>query len=85
MATIKAPKHTTHVRLDTEFEGTKRFALQPIKDMDCLKGCPGKVTYLQQLHGNNKYKELATFTFDGTWPLVTEEQLQNKEDECQSS
>ena len=75
MAAIKPPRNTTHVRLDTEFEGTKRTATQRIKDMDCLKGCPGTVTYLQQVHGN-KYKELATFDFDGTWPLVTEEQLQ---------
>ena len=76
---MKPPRHTTHVRLDTEFEGTKRFALQPIKDMDCLRGSPGRVTYLQQLHGKDKYKELAAFDFDGAWPLVTEEQLQNKD------
>jgi len=47
--------------------------------MDCLKGSPGRVTYLKQLHGKDKYKELATFDFDGAWPLVTEEQLQVKE------
>ena len=66
---MKAPRHTTHARLDTEFEGTKRFGLVSIKDMDCLKGCPGKVTYLQQMHGKDKYKELGSFDFDGQWPI----------------
>ena len=70
---MKTPRHTTHVRLDTVFEGTKRFALQSIKDMDCLRGCPGKVTYLQQLHGKDKYKELGSFVFDGEWPMKDKE------------
>ena len=66
---MKPPRHTTHVRLDTVFEGTKRFALSLLKDMDCLRGCPGKVTYLK-LERGNKYKELGSFDFDGEWPLV---------------
>ena len=70
---MKPPRHTTHVRLDTTYDGTKRLAIQAIKDMDCIRGCPGKVTYLQQLaRGKNKYKELGSFNFDGEWPINTE-------------
>ncbi len=65
---MKSPRYTTHVRLDSVFAGTKRVAVEQIKNMDCLKGCPGKVTYLRQLRGN-KYQELGSFDFDGTWPL----------------
>lgn len=70
---MKPPRHTTHVRLDATYDGTKRFAIQAIKDMDCIRGCPGKVTYLQQLvRGKNKYKELGSFKFNGEWPINTE-------------
>ena len=70
---MKAPKNTTHVRLDTEFEGTKRVATMLLKDMDCLRGSPGTVTYLRQVHGKDKYKTLGSFEFDGTWPLTEKE------------
>ena len=65
---MKPPRYTTHARLDTEFDGTKRFALELVKHMDCFRGCPGKITYLRQLRGN-KFQELGSFKFDGTWPL----------------
>jgi len=66
---MKTPRHTTHVRLDTKFDGTKRMAMMAVKDMDCIAGTAGKVTYLQQLHGKDKYKELGSFAFDGKWPI----------------
>ena len=73
---MKTPRHTTHVRLDTKFEGTHRMALLAVKDMDCMAGSPGKVTFLRELprlfggdKGKNQYKELGTFAFDGKWPI----------------
>jgi CelD/BcsL family acetyltransferase involved in cellulose biosynthesis len=64
---MKAPRHTTHVRLDT---GTHRMALLAVKDMDCMAGSPGKVTFLRLLKGKDNYKELGSFAFDGKWPIV---------------
>ena len=68
---MKPPRYTTHVRLDTKYEGTKRMAICSIKDMDCLAGCEGKVTYLHKL-SRGKYKELGSFAFDGKWPMKGE-------------
>lgn len=70
---MKAPRHTTHVRLDTVFEGTHRMALLSVKDMDCMAGSPGKVTFLRLLKGKDNYKELGSFAFDGKWPIKEEE------------
>ena len=70
---MKTPRHTTHVRLDT---GDKRMALLNVKDMDCMAGSAGKVTFLRQLQGKDKYKELGSFAFDGKWPVTEKE---NKE------
>jgi hypothetical protein len=67
---MKAPRHTTHVRLDTVFEGTHRMALLAVKDMDCMAGSPGKVTFLRLLKGKDNYKELGSFAFDGKWPIA---------------
>ncbi len=66
---MKTPRNTTHVRLDT---GDKRMALLAVKDMDCMAGTAGKVTFLRQLN-KGKYKELGAFTFDGKWPIGTEQ------------
>jgi len=72
---MKTPRHTTHVRLDTRVDGTKRMALLAVKDMDCLAGSAGKLTFLQQLRGN-RYKELGSFAFDGKWPITEKENKQ---------
>ena len=64
----RTPKHTTHVRLDTHYRGSKRMAIVTIIDMDCLAGAPGTVTYLKKL-SRGRYKELGSFEFDGKWPL----------------
>ena len=66
---MKPPRFTTHVRLDTKFEGSKRKAFLRVKDMDCMAGCPGRVTFLRQLRRKNSYKELGSFAFDGKWPI----------------
>ena len=63
---MKTPRHTTHVRLDIE----GRTALLAVKDMDCMAGAPGKVTFLRLLKGKDNYKELGTFAFDGKWPIA---------------
>ena len=52
---MKTPRNTTHVRLDTD---GKRSSMMTVKDMDCIAGVAGTVTFLQQLHGKDKYKEL---------------------------
>ena len=67
-SSMRTPKHTTHVRLDTHYRGTRRMAIMSIRDMDCLSGAPGTVTYLKQL-SRGRYKELGSFEFDGKWPL----------------
>jgi len=82
---MKTPRHTTHVKIDTTFEGTKRTSIMDIKDMECIAGVPGKVTYLRimskreadkkvdlYLHGN-KYEVLGSFMFDGKWPIKEKE------------
>mgnify|MGYP003120176930 CR=1 FL=1 len=82
---MKSPKHTTHVKIDTVFEGRKQSSVMDIKDMDCIAGCAGKVSYLRligkrepdqkvdlYMHGN-KYKVLGVFKFDGEWPIKKEE------------
>ena len=78
---MKTPRHTTHVRLDTRVDGTKRMALLAVKDMDCMAGSAGKVTFLKQLQGNSRgskrYKELGSFDFDGEWPIKKEETNEN--------
>lgn len=71
---MKTPRHTTHIRLDT---GGKRSALMTVKDMDCIAGAAGTVTFLRQLHGKDKYKELGSFAFDGEWPIKKEETNEN--------
>ena len=71
---MRAPKHTTHVMLVTEFNGTKREAKMLLKDMDCLKGSPGVVTYLRQLHGKDRYENLGSFDFDGQWPVTAQQE-----------
>ena len=71
---MKTPRHTTHVRLDTD---DKRMALLTVKDMDCMAGSAGVVTFLQQLHGN-RYKELGSFAFDGKWPVTAKEKTKWK-------
>jgi hypothetical protein len=48
------------------------MALLAVKDMDCMAGTAGKVTFLRQLN-KGKYKELGAFTFDGKWPIGTEQ------------
>ena len=65
---MKTPRHTTHVRLNAKNGKTSKVAVMSVKDMDCLAGSPGKVTFLQQLHGN-QFKELGSFEFDGKWPI----------------
>jgi|TARA_R110002020_G_scaffold97676_1_gene232805 hypothetical protein len=40
-----------------------------VKDMDCMAGAAGKVTFLRQLHGKDKFEELGSFDFDGKWPI----------------
>ena len=62
--TLKTPRGTTHAKILTS---DRKKSLVEIKDMDCLKGCQGKVTYLKKLR--DKYVELGAFDFDGTWPL----------------
>tara|TARA_B100000519_G_C13897619_1_gene276009 strand:- start:290 stop:442 length:153 start_codon:yes stop_codon:yes gene_type:complete len=47
--------------------------MMTVKDMDCIAGVAGTVTFLQQLHGKDKYKELGSFAFDGGWPIKKEE------------
>jgi hypothetical protein len=69
---MKKPRHATHVKLSTTFEGTKRKAILDIKDMDCIAGCPGTVTYLRQLR-DKTYEELGAFEFDGEWPIKEKE------------
>ena len=69
---MKTPRHTTHVRLDTRIDGTKRMALLAVKDMDCMAGSAGKVTFLRQLN-KGKYEELGAFAFDGKWPVTEKE------------
>ena len=62
--TLKTPRGTTHAKIQTS---DRKKSLVEIKDMDCFKGCKGKVTYLKKLR--DKYVELGAFDFDGTWPL----------------
>jgi hypothetical protein len=70
---MKTPRHTTHVRLDTRVDGTKkRMALLAVKDMDCMAGSAGKVTFLRQLN-KGRYEELGSFAFDGKWPITEKE------------
>ena len=71
---MKTPRNTTHVRLDTD---GKRSSMMTVKDMDCIAGGAGTVTFLQQLHGKDKYKELGSFAFDGGWPIKKEETNEN--------
>ena len=66
---LKTPRHTTHVKLVSEFGGSKRTAMLSVKDMDCMAGAAGKVTFLRQLHGKDKFEELGSFDFDGKWPI----------------
>tara|TARA_R100000900_G_scaffold84844_8_gene66781 strand:- start:1374 stop:1601 length:228 start_codon:yes stop_codon:yes gene_type:complete len=66
---MNKPKHATHVKLQTVYEGTNRVAIEDIKNMDCFRGSPGIITYLRQLRGNN-WEELGSFEFDGKWPLT---------------
>jgi hypothetical protein len=70
---MKAPRHTTHVRLDIE----GRTALLAVKDMDCMAGSPGRVTFLRLQKGKDNYKELGSFAFDGKWPIKEEQKGQN--------
>jgi hypothetical protein len=49
------------------------MALLTVKDMDCMAGSAGKVTFLRQLQGKDKYKELGSFVFDGKWPVTEKE------------
>ncbi|MBC8245699.1 MAG: hypothetical protein H8E20_15070 [Verrucomicrobia bacterium] len=70
---MKTPRHTTHVRLDTQLGGTPRTALLAVKDMDCMAGVAVEVTYLQLLRGKDNYRELGSFAFDGKWPIREQE------------
>ena len=65
---MKAPKKTTHVKIETKFNGTNRQSIVELKDMDIFKGTAGKVTYLQKTHKG--HKALGSFKFDGVWPMV---------------
>jgi len=49
------------------------MALLNVKDMDCMAGSAGRVTFLRQLQGKDKYKELGSFAFDGKWPVTEKE------------
>ena len=62
--TLKTPRVTTHAKILT---ADRKKSIVNIKDMDCFRGCKGKVTYLKKLH--DKYVELGAFDFDGKWPL----------------
>ncbi len=75
---MKSPRHTTHIRIDTVYEGTKRTSMMLLKDMDCISGCPGKVTYLKLERGNT-YKELGSFDFDGEWPINEKENAEQNQ------
>ena len=41
LTTLKMPRGTTHAKLLTN---DRKKSLVAIKDMDCFKGCQGKVT-----------------------------------------
>jgi|TARA_R100001082_G_C4214228_1_gene96402 hypothetical protein len=65
---MKKPRYTTHVKLETKYNGRKCNSLMLTKDMDCIAGVPGKVTYLRKMHKG--FKKMGTFNFDGKWPII---------------
>ena len=64
---MKAPRYTTHIKLETKHNGRKCHSTMLAKDMDCIAGVPGRVTFLRKMHRN--YKKMGSFAFDGKWPI----------------
>ena len=57
------PRGATHVKLTTS---DRKKAFDEVKNIDCYRGCPGKLTFFKKTR--EKLVELASIEFDGVWP-----------------
>lgn len=61
---LEKPRGATHARITTS---NKTKALVEVKDLDCLQGVDGKITWLKA--ARNGFKELGESVFDGEYEI----------------